>query len=117
MSGQMCFVHLFSFSGGEITVLFDSLPMISSSRDGSVSAAPPGRYKANPWGFHDMHGNVAEWTSGEEKGARVSRGGSFWNRPVRATAEERRLYLPHQPMFDVGFRLCWTPGADDFKKP
>jgi formylglycine-generating enzyme required for sulfatase activity len=68
-----------------------------------------------------MHGNVAEWTlssyrpypyvendgrnavDGTDK--KVVRGGSWYDRPHRATASYRLAYDQWQPVYNVGFRV------------
>jgi len=87
----------------------DWIPRDDRFDDGSLVTTETGRYRPNAWGLHDMIGNAWEWTTdATHDGKRIARGGSWRDRPQRATVNEKVTYQPYQRVFDVGFRIVVT---------
>jgi len=93
-----------------------------SARDGYVFTAPGGSFRANGFGFYDMHGNVFEWCSdwygdyvmaqvGDPTGPtagslRVFRGGGWFSLAGFCRSASRRWSTPDYRYYNLGFRLA-----------
>ena len=88
--------------------------------DGYVASAPIGKFAANPFGLHEVHGNVAEWCQDDHAQyrllaqkdpiisaglpVRVYRGGSHINGPSNVRVSSRTYATPNYRSGAVGVR-------------